>query len=1027
MLRLRRSSENYRELFVARYDQLLAWAMQLSQGDRAVAEDLLHDLYVLFSIHEPSIDLGQNVDGYLYTCLRNLYLSQLRRAARIRFQQLSIIEYESAKTGLRAIDPRTQIEVQDDLRRICQYACARKESSRMGSVLILRFFHGYYPSEIVRVLRTSRKAVDRRLALARAEARTYLDNVESLAFINGDVGPEIFPVNFARTPADLLSELRQMIFASRQGECLSRDHLRSLYQRSKRDDQTEDMVAMSCAELAHLASCVVCLNEVNRMLKLPPLSQRYLTDATGRDPGGRGGDGGSSTGGGPPEAPKPARARKLIQSGQLDDWDGDAREAFEHKPQELCVAVNGYLLGSQRIGLEQNELTLSLNTEEKPTFVEIFSEQGIRLSLMSVGDPPPEGTGEQGLHVKLSDARALDLKLHFTSPFLTLHVAYNDPSLRSEAEPLESDAIATSPAPLSFPDDSRITPKTEIARKGLSALIESLRRRLFNAAFWLRPGMVTALVALLMVASLLLYLRAPAPVVTAADLLRRAADAEKLAAAHPDAVWHRTINLEEKNAQGDLIARSKIEIWQSVGWGITARRLFNEKGQLVAGDWRRADGVQTLYHHGARPQIQLAPDGRGGAVVIPGFDKVWQVSPSANEFSGLIGDATSTNVEERANAYVVSVESAESVQSADGSARLVRASLVLNRADLHPIEQTLVIRQGSETREYRFVETGSERRAYDAVPLAVFEPEPELLSESMKDKGEGTKENANALSTSPLTPLPLAASAELEVEVLRLIHQTGADLGDEITVHRVPDGKLQVQGIVETEKRKTEIVHALAGVANNPAIKIQVETVAEALKRQQARSQSSSGATTTERRESADRKIPLDAELRQYFSANGWQGAELDQRVNEFAAQIGNRSLQVLRRAGALQRLAHRFSVEQLRSLEPEARGKWLGMLREHAQALQRDLSGLRQELRPFFPSSSGIGPQGVPAMNTDQDLQQATDRLFELCSANDQLLRSAFTASPNNSNVAGVESPRFWSSLRGSEVIAAKIAGTSR
>src|SRR5260370_24284734 len=104
MLRFRKVSSNYRELFVARYDQLLAWALQLAQGDRALAEDLLHDLYVLFTIHEPQIDPAQNVDGYLYACLRNLYLSQVRRTTRL--QQLSIIEYDSAKTGLRAFDPR---------------------------------------------------------------------------------------------------------------------------------------------------------------------------------------------------------------------------------------------------------------------------------------------------------------------------------------------------------------------------------------------------------------------------------------------------------------------------------------------------------------------------------------------------------------------------------------------------------------------------------------------------------------------------------------------------------------------------------------------------------------------------------------------------------------------------------------------------------------------------------------------------------------------------------------------------------
>ncbi len=74
MLRLRRVSPNYRELFVGRYEQLLVWALQLTQGDRAHSEDLLHDLYVLFTTHEPEFDAAQNVDGYLYTCLRQTAL-----------------------------------------------------------------------------------------------------------------------------------------------------------------------------------------------------------------------------------------------------------------------------------------------------------------------------------------------------------------------------------------------------------------------------------------------------------------------------------------------------------------------------------------------------------------------------------------------------------------------------------------------------------------------------------------------------------------------------------------------------------------------------------------------------------------------------------------------------------------------------------------------------------------------------------------------------------------------------------------
>ena len=1013
MLRLRRVSPNYRELFVARYDQLLAWALQISQGDRALAEDLLHDLYVLFTIHEPEIDPAQNVDGYLYTCLRNLYLSQIRRTARSRFQQLSIIEYESAKTGLRATDWRAQIEVQDELRRICQYACARKNTSRAGSVLILRFFHGYYPSEITQVLRSSRKAIDDRLRIARAEARTYLDDPQSLSFVGGLNLPEIFPANFARTSADLLGELRQMIFSSRQGECLASEHLQSFYQVNR-------ATAMDCAELAHLVSCAVCLDEVNRMLKLPPLSQRYLSDTSGKDPGGQSGDGGGASGGPPRSLSKSRKARRLIASGRLNEWDEDAREAFEHKPQELCVAVNGYLLGTQKVGQEQNELTLSLNSEEKPSFIEVFSEQGIRLSLMSVGDPPPEGVGEQRLQVRLSDTRALDLTLHFTTPFLTLHVTYTDPALKG-ATALEAEVASENSAglPLAVQPVRR---KLQTERKRFSTLIKFLRTRSFGSQFWLRPATLTALFALLLIASLLLYLRAPTPLPTASDLLSRAAIAEQALSTQTDTVLHRTINLEEKNARGELIAKHKLEVWQSAERGVTARRLYNEQGQLVAGDWRRQDGVQTLYQHGARPQIQLTPEQRNDVGNVLAFNHVWQLSLSAKEFSELIGEAKGAHVQERENIYVIAYEGTRGVTSSTSTkASLVRASVILNRADLRPIEQTLVISQGEETREYRFVETNYERRAPNGVAPSVFEPESELLSEKPKTETGKSKESSSSVSPAPLSPSVVAASPELEVEVLRLVHQTGADLGDQVSVRRSADGRLEVQGIVETEDRKNEIIQTLAPAADNPAVRIKVETVAEALK-QQAKSQAPLGPATVERLESANSKIPVDAELRRYFSGQGLNGAELDQRVNEFARQIENRSFQLLRQAGALQRLTQRFSVEQLRTLNPDARSKWLTLLREHAQAVQRELTGIRQELRPFSDSASTAGSQEFSKIETDRDLQQAANRLFELCSATDQALRSAFTISPNSSNAAAIKSPQFWGLLKSAESLTTQI-----
>jgi hypothetical protein len=69
------------------------------------------------------------------------------------------------------------------------------------------------------------------------------------------------------------------------------------------------------------------------------------------------------------------------------------------------------LQGSQKIASEVSEQSLTVDLQEAINFIEVFSEQGIRLLLMNVRDVPPEGPGEQRLGVLLSDARTLELAL----------------------------------------------------------------------------------------------------------------------------------------------------------------------------------------------------------------------------------------------------------------------------------------------------------------------------------------------------------------------------------------------------------------------------------------------------------------------------------------------------------------------------------------------------------------------------------------------------------------------------------------
>jgi DNA-directed RNA polymerase specialized sigma24 family protein len=1003
MLFLSKNAEratSHEDLFVERYDRLFRWSLQLTDNDRSLAEDLLHDTFILFTLNQPDLGSVRNLDAYLHTMLRNLHLSQMRRATRSRFQQLSILDYDSAEVGLWAIDPRDQIHAQDELRHVCHYACARKQTAKLASILILRFFHGYYPSEIVQILRTSRKAADRGLLLARGEAKASLNDPQSLGFIVKNQIPEILPADFARTTEGFLRELRQTIFQSRQGECLSTAQLKVLYQSRK-------PASLPCEYLAHIVSCARCLDEVNSMLGLPRLSERYPVDTMNKDSSSKGGPKGGTPSGN--------------SSGSLSKWKREARAAFEHKPKELCIAVNGYIQGSQMISSERMEQSFIIDMPEKIGFVEVFSEQGIRLLLLNIDEPPPTGPGEHAMRVGLSDERALELSLRFSNPWPTIHVTYSDPALKPDAV-VESELVDVDiESSLDLP--SAPSPSPSSKRNPFQTAVSRCRQLFVDWRFWMRPGTVTVLLALLMIAAVLLthFRGAPTPTVSAVNLLADSIATEETLAALTDLVIHRTVDLEERRGErGDLIARSKMEIWQSGEKGISARRLYNEQNQLVAGDWRRADGVETIYHHGARPQLQLTPEKRGNAPVLS-FDRVWQLSLSAKDFSSLVGNAEDGHVEEQASQYVISY----GARDEGSSSSLLKATLILNRNDLHPVEQTFLIKQGNETREFRFVEAAFERWSPGRISPATFEPDPELLS-SAKPETLKLKAETSTLAPGAQPVAPVIATSDLEVEVLHLLHQAGADLGEQVSVERTAQGLLQIKGIVETDKRKAELLQMLGPVSNNPALRVQIKTVAEALK-EGAGPRSSSSSPIVERLESSNDSIPLKSDLRQWFLRQGLTDTQAEVRVSQFADQTVNRSSTALQHAWALKRLAERWSPEQLRTLDSEARAKWLTIIRAHVQAIQRETANVRQGLQPIFGGSFATGAETRVEINNDADLVREMEQLFKLCLANDEVIRAGFTISPDSGRAAAVKSSQFWQSLREAEKLASNIEAGAR
>jgi RNA polymerase sigma factor (sigma-70 family) len=1018
--------EKREQLFTERYDSLLKHALRLT-GQRESAEDLVQDAFVQFMLGRTRLEEIENIDGYLRRMLRYMHISRMSRSAQyLHDAALSVADYDSCRLGWTAIEPPRRMQAFEELHQICTYACLRKESSRAGSVLILRFFHDYFPSEIARILNTSRHCVDQWQRLARREAKLFINEPGRLRFVNTKTS-EQHQIRYLRSDGDLMLELRQMIFNSRRGEHLSLQELQNVYLKANAS-------ALTAKKLAHIVSCPTCLDVVNRLLDLPLLAQRYHAELSQPEEPPRGASGGGASGAG-----SGVLAKKL---------EHRLRETHEHKPHELRIAVNGFLVSSLKVSSNLSELNLNLTPDDPIEFVEVFSEQGVQLLFFSINPTGPQR--EQWAWIELSESRSLKACFqNENGP--SLHVVYEDPA--------PGNALITGETPYTNALSSPLyvvpsTPKVATQRAALH--FRSWMRRLFGNLkrmasrrsvvdetsgkiqesplftlpgslqasgkhSWLNLNLLVGLVsAVIVVTASLLFLKVkPTTTITPTALLERATAAEQFEHNIPDRVRHRFIRFEERRiAEGTMIAERKIEIWENLAAGTRSERLYDASNKLIAGAWQKADGSRTVYQHGSTPTSQPALASPHNLLLTP--EDLWQLELSPQTFNALIAEPAIAKLEERSTTYVLSYEGPRTI----GASRLLKVTLTLSKSDLHPIEQTLLVQRGGELREYRFVEASLELLPVKAVAPAVFEIEPELTG-GAGELGRPGDWALRDLTSSRVPPSPstsnlVVASAELEIDVTYLLNQVKADRNEQVALSRSAGGSLRVEGFVESQQRKEEFLRALAPVSNNPAVKIDIRTIAEALDRPPTGRLPTGRSVSVQEAEETPDTVAVDAELRAYFMQNSPAGL-IDEAVRSYSSRMVNRAYRSLFHAIELKRLVNRFANVDMQMVAPDARGKWLGMLRQNAAAFARENAALQQEIQPvFFPGSSLPTTEDV-LIESDADLARAVERLHKLALANNDAVRSAFTISSKSSATA-IKSAAFWQSLQRAERLAETI-----
>jgi DNA-directed RNA polymerase specialized sigma24 family protein len=407
MLRLSRTTAGtHEDLFIQRYQALAAWALRLCGNDRQHAEDLVQDAFVAFTLSRPDLAEVENLDGYLRGMLRKLHVSRIRRAAQGAQATLALLDQDSAELGLRAVGAAT-VEATQELACVCRYACLRKASSKAGSILILRFFHGYFPSEIAQIARCTPHVVDDWLRIARREARLFREEPHRLRFLRSpQPSVPVSALDTVRTgePAECLLALRTAIFQAHEGRCWTRRELADAY--------TEGRGSLEASRLAHVVSCRRCLERINALLGLGSLDDRSPHDMLGPSGGA----------GGPRRAPTRAAGTPSMSASRERLW----RTAYEHRASELRIVVNGFTVGTHTVGRALTRQSVAVTLDEPIGSVEVFGERGVRLAFLDV-QPLPEGLVDQSVDTHLSEDRRLHVRVSFARPFPEVHVEYEDP------------------------------------------------------------------------------------------------------------------------------------------------------------------------------------------------------------------------------------------------------------------------------------------------------------------------------------------------------------------------------------------------------------------------------------------------------------------------------------------------------------------------------------------------------------------------------------------------------------------------
>jgi DNA-directed RNA polymerase specialized sigma24 family protein len=929
-----RAVGNPDELLESRYDQLLQWGTLLTRGDAGAAREIVHDLCVYLILTKADFSEVANLDGYLYTSLRHVYLSRMTLASREALHFVSISDFDSVQFALAGKDRGGSVAIQNELRAICAYSVWRKDASKIFSYFVLHFFHGYFPREIAEIAGLPVAAIYNKLKSARTDLKAHLSAPGKLQPIKQSALLVPYQSPVPVDTAQFFGELRKTILDARRGDCLSEEALLARY-------RSDAPSPISCELLSHIVSCERCLTIVDCDFRRPTLKDRDALDGFDRTLNMQG--------------LAQNRTDRMSINAMFETMRRQKERIYHHRPQTLFIAVNARVVAFHDVQGVQSALSVRLEYSELPDFVEVFSEQHIRLAMIALDGLPPDGPAKLAQRTSLSESRNLELTLSFDGLGLHGEVVYFDPEASAVLRDATEEGLTS--VPFRLVDAYRPS--------WISRLISTLMPS---------PAMAWSMALTLAVgAGAYLLHQATRPRLNANAVLNRAVEMEAVRMA--GFTRHQTLDLSEMTSDG-LVLNGVVEVWQEGESGRYMRRLYDTQHHALASEWKDQSGktetsIEPANSASIDPARQLVAN------------DLWKQDLSSRDFRALAGQTV--QVSANSSGYTLSA----TIDTSNG-ARLQSVALVLD-SHYSAVTEELHLGKGSQIRKLRLVQTTQEYEPSSKVPMGVFSRE--VLGASSTNNNSAAFEHGQVKSRASLELI------QLEIGVLYELNRMGADIGDPIKIARTADGRIGVYGTISDDARRTELISRLGALPDQQLLTIQLSSQNAFHRSAPFPSKSIVSSTSTYSVTRAE--APAEVVLNRYFEAKGLTGDQEKAAVSQFSQEALQHSQLALQHAYALDRLGRSFTTDELRSAEPTYQRLWVEMASTHASALEAELRALQDQLGRVTPSADAVPAllnERFVSIDDPARLSDAAQRLLHQTQELNHTIGSAFASAAGES-----------------------------